>query len=125
MLHVIHEVDRKRVLGAGIQGSKDPRNAVGRNDLGLLETGIEHQLPHIFGALAVVDVHVGDGRQLDPVAQPFDRGGMVGADRRDNLVAAGVTRFTSDGRAKACGEDRGGENRVVKLHDWTPEPEKH
>ncbi len=87
MLHVVHEIDRQRVLRARIERREHPRHAVGRNDLGLLEAGVEHQLPHIFGAFLVVDVHVGDGRKLDPVAQTLDRCVMIRLDRDNDLLA--------------------------------------
>ena len=53
MLDVVHEVDGERVLGPGIERREHAGYAVGLDDPGLLESGVERQLAHVFGALAV------------------------------------------------------------------------
>ena len=92
MLHVVHEVERQRVLRARVQRRKDTWNAIGRNDHCLLEARVECELPHIFGAFLMVDPHVGDGRKLDPRAQPLDRSIVIGKDRRSDLGPARIIR---------------------------------
>ena len=87
MLDVVHEIDRERVLRAGIERREHARDAAAVDDPRLLEAGIERLLAHIFGAFLVIDPHVGDGRKLDPVAQPLDRLIVIGMNLGGDLIS--------------------------------------
>ena len=72
LLHVVHEVEAERVLRAGVERREDAGVAFRRDDLRLLEAGVEGELLHELGALGHADVLGGDRGLLDPVLQARD-----------------------------------------------------
>jgi len=90
VLDVVHEIDGERVLRPGVERREDARHAAGLDDARLVEARIQRQLAHVLRTPRRVEPHVGDGRQRDPLPQPFDRRLPVGLDRRDDLLAAWI-----------------------------------
>ncbi len=72
LLDVVHEVEAERVLRAGVERREHAGVAFGRDDLGVLEAGVEGELLHHLGALGHADVLGGDRGLLDPGLQARD-----------------------------------------------------
>ncbi len=74
LLHVVHEIDAERALGADVDRAEHARMTVGGDDLDIGEARILRELGHIGRTLGHAAILGGDRGEGDPVADALDRG---------------------------------------------------
>ena len=104
LLHVVHEVDRQRGGRAVVERGEDAGLARGRDDVDAREPGVAGELRHVLGALRIVEVLGGDGRQRDPVAQPSARWRRAGG--RSAAITASSIRLSDERVGSGDGHGR-------------------
>ena len=81
LLHVVHEVEAERALGAGVERREHAGLAVGRDDARRCWKPASRASFAMYSAPSCdVAVLGGDGGQRDPVLQALDVAGMLLAD---------------------------------------------
>ena len=128
LLDVVHEVQRQRRRGAGVERGEDAWLARRLNHVHASEPRVARELRHVLGALRIVQILGGDRRQRDPLAQHLHRRLVLPRDLRDHRITIRLRRLRclreqplgSPERHRARGSGCSGHARAQKVpaSDW-------